>query len=107
MIQVSSLDPALGFQLICFLFYQKCHCFYTTPHSFPLNVLLCFSLFLFCYLPGCCPTLPSLLLLCPESRRSVALLYLRLAEPVEGSKVGFLLNRAGEGYGVPISILSS
>lgn len=51
--------------------------------------------------------LPSLLLLYPGSRRSVALLYLRLAEPVEGSKVGFLLNRAGEGYGVPISMLSS
>lgn len=61
MIQISSLDPMLGFQQICFLFHQKCHCFYTAPSSSPhLNALLCSSWFLFCYWPRPCPLLCSL-----------------------------------------------
>ena len=104
MSQISSLDPTLGFQLICFLFHQKCHCFYAAPPSFPhLNALLCFSWFFVLLLTR---TLPSPLLLDPESRRSVTPLYIRLAESVEGPRVGFLPNQAGEGDSVPISTLS-
>lgn len=65
--------------------------------SFFFSSSKCPSLFQLIFVLLLARTLPSPLLLDPESRRSVAPLYLRLAESVEEPKAGFLLKWAGEG----------
>lgn len=66
--------------------------------SFFFSSSKCPSLFQLVFVLLLARTLPSPLLLDPESRRSVAPLYLRLAKSVEVPKAGFLLNWAGEGF---------